>query len=515
MDIKLQLSKQWVIGEILARWARKTPNKEALVFANRRFTYSHFNERVNRLANGLASLGIERGDKVAVLFRNCNEILECYFAVSKLGAISVPLNFRLVGRELMYQIEQSDSRALIFRGTFQDVVSSIKLELPKVENYICVAENGIKGQVDYEELIHKSSSKEPLYYVDDDDPAFIMYTAGTTGRPKGAVLTHKNLISDVINDVYETGMKISDRFLCIPPIFHSAALSLCLKLLYVGGTIIIVQEFVPEEVLRQIEKERISLTLLVPAMWISLLQQSNIPDYDTSAMKIAMTGAATMPIDVKKRIMDKFPNVGIVDTFGQTEMSPSTIKLKATDSLRKPGSVGQIMINVEARIVDDNDNDVVQGEVGEVVYRGPTLMKEYYKKPEETAESMTGGWFHSGDLVRQDEEGYIYVVGRKKDMIISGGENIYASEVEEVLFSHPKILEAAVIGMPDPQWGEAVKAIVVLRPNESLTPDEIIDFCKKNLASYKKPKSVDFVQSLPRNAAGKVLKYVLQEQYKK
>ncbi len=506
-------SRELVLGQVLARWARKTPEKEAFVCQEKRYTYSRFNERVNQLAHGLMGLGIGKGDKVAVLFMNCMEFVESYFALAKIGAVTVALNFRLTGRELVYQIDNSDSRALILGQDFLDVVKDVRAQLPGVEHFISVSDHGVEGMVDYEAMLREGSPEEPVVFVGDEDPVMIMYTSGTTGRPKGAMLTHKNQIVDAINFLIETDLGSDERGVCVAPLFHIGALALCLKLLLVGGTTIIEREFVPQAVLRLLHREKITIQFLVPAMWIFLLEQPDIADYDLKTLRMAITGGAAMPIEVKDRLMKQFPNAGVYDVFGQTEMSPCTTLLKARDALRKPGSVGQRMVNVEARIVDDDDRDVPQGEIGEIVYRGPTVMKEYYKNPEATAEAMSGGWFHSGDLVREDQEGYLYVVDRKKDMIISGGENIYAAEVEEVLYSHPGILEAAVIGIPDPQWGENVKAVVVSREGETLNEQEIIDYCRQNLASYKKPKSVEIVDALPRNPSGKVLKYKLREQY--
>jgi len=504
-----------VLGEVLARWARKTPDREALVFNDKRYTYSQFNERVNRLANGLMGLGIEKGDKVAVLFMNCMEIMECYFALAKIGSVVVPNNFRLTGRELSYQIDQSDSKALIFGEMFQEVVNSIRPQLPKVKLYICVSEGGVEGTIDYEKVVQEGSPEEPLVPVEDDDPAFIMYTAGTTGRPKGAVLTHKNQLMLAVNTSIEGGVGQPGKQLLVFPIFHQAATGALIIGVFLGATAVILDIPTLENIMTAIQEEKIQAVGLVPALWNWIVNHPNFKDYDLSSLEQGATGAAPMPLELKRKIVAALPNMRLSEAFGMTETSASAVSAKHEDILTKQGTVGRPMINVEARVVDDDDNDVPIGEVGEIVYRGPTVMKEYYNDPEATAEAFRGGWFHSGDLVRQDEDGYIYVVDRKKDMIISGGENIYPAEIEEVLYTHPKILEATVIGVPDPDWGESVKAIVVPKQGETLTEEDIIDYCKKNLASYKKPKSVDFVDVLPRNPQGKVLKFVLREKYKK
>lgn len=509
-NTQLNLSRQLVLGELLARWTRKNPDKEILVSGGNRYTFRSFNERVNQLANTLSSLGVQKTDKIALLFLNTHELLECYFAAAKLGAVSVPLNFRLAGPELQYQIHNSDSKVCIFSTGFAKVIEAIKPELPKVTRFISAGDKSIAWAEDFEALIFREKTDEPDIFVSDDDPAFIMYTSGTTGKPKGAVMSHKNIMMDTLNLVVELGLKETDKYLCVPPLFHTAALAMAVTCLFVGAEIFLAHEFVPVKVLETIDRENISAIFLVPAMWIFLLQVPDIELYNREHLRIGVTGAAVMPVDVKKRVMEKFPNSGIFDVFGQTEMSPCTTTLKPEDAFDKPGSVGKPIINVDVRVVDDSGNDVPCGAIGEIVYKGPTTMLAYYKNPKATQEAFNGGWFHSGDLVKQDADGFIYVVDRAKDMIISGGENIYSAEVEEVLFAHEKVLEASVVGVPDKEWGESVKAVVVPVEGVPLTREELLEHCRKNLAGYKKPKHIEFVQALPRNAAGKVLKFKLR-----
>ncbi len=509
--IQMELSKQLVIGEVLARWARRMPDKEAVVFQEKRLTYGELNERVNRLANGFLDMGIQNGEKVAVLFMNNVELVECYLACWKIGAVVVAINFRLTGPEISYQVNQSDSKAFIYGRMFQETVNTITDQLPKVQHYICPGEIGSGNIIDYEELLTGKSPKDPDIFVSDDDPAFILYTSGTTGKPKGAVLTQKNLLMEVINFSIEAELRRGDRTVFAAPLFHVAAIMQCFTLLFLGGTVVIMEQFDPEEMLKLIEVEKITVAQIIPVMWISILALPNVGGYDTSTLRTAISGAAVLLTEVLEKALKLFPGIGIYNIFGQTETTGGMTTLHPEDAFNKMGSVGQRMINSEARIVDDDDRDVPVGKVGEIIYKGPTVLKEYYKNPEGTAEAMKGGWFHSGDLVREDEDGYIYVVDRKKDMIISGGENIYPAELEEVLFAHPKILEVAVIGVPDPRWGENVKAVVVPEQGESLTQEEVIDYCKKHLASYKKPKTIEFIEALPRNAAGKVLKFELRK----
>jgi acyl-CoA synthetase (AMP-forming)/AMP-acid ligase II len=374
----------------------------------------------------------------------------------------------------------------------------------------------------FESWIAKYPDDEPLILIDEDDPLFLMYTAGTTGRPKGAVLTHKNevvmwmLASSFIFSESGLGDVWNFKALTAPPIFHLAAFGYCQFMFFLGTTVVLPTEvFNPEYIMKTIEKEKINTILLIPAMTFFLLQLPDLDKYDTSSLRIWATGAAILPTETRKQIMKHFPNVKIFDLFGQTEMSPVVSALRPSEAEGRNTSVGKALPFIEIRVVDNEDNDVPVGTVGEAIYRGPTVMKEYYKNPEATAEAMRGGWFHSGDLVRQDEEGFIYIVDRKKDMIITGAENIYPAEIEEVLFKHPKILECAVIGVHDQEWGESVKAIVVCKQGESMTEEEVVEHCKQHLASYKKPKSVDFMDALPRNPAGKVQKTVLREKYGK
>jgi acyl-CoA synthetase (AMP-forming)/AMP-acid ligase II len=508
--------RQLTVGEMLARIARTHAESEAVVFDARRYSYREFDGRVNMAANALAARGISKHDKVALLFFNCSELVEACFAVCKLGAVNVPLNFRLRGPEILYQLTDSESRLLIFGDEFTGLVDEIKAELPGVD-FLSVGDNCPEFADPYEKVVAGGSPEPPDVAVSDDDPAFIMYTSGTTGKPKGAVLTHKNQMMNVLNCTSEVlpilGDIESERVQFVAPLFHEAALAFTLVAVSWHASLCILKFYEPEKVMKQIQDEKITATLLVPAMTTFLLNTVDIASYDASSLRIYLSGAAILPTETRRQINKAFPGIMIFDIFGQTEMSPVTCLLKPADAGRKTASVGRPVVNVEVRVVDDDDHDVPNGQPGEIVYRGPTVMKEYYGKPEETAETLRNGWFHSGDIVRRDEEGFVYIVDRKKDMLISGGENIYPAEIEEVLYLHPGILEAAVIGVYDETWGESVMAVVVPKPDAELTREEVIDWCGRYLASYKKPRRVDFIDALPRNAAMKVLKYELREKY--
>lgn len=523
--IEEALGRRLVLGETIVRNASKSPDKEAIVYGKTRLTYKQFNARVNRLAHALQDIGIKKGTKVAILSYNCNQFLEAYYALGKIGGVAVPLNFRLHPEELVYMINHSDAEAFIVGETFIATVKGMKKDLPQVKHYISITEKPIRGMRHYETWITKYPDDEPLILVDEDDPVFIMYTAGTTGRPKGAVITHKNeVVMWMLGGWYAftepnlfNNYSLRDfRILAAPPIFHLAAFGFC-QFGFFGGTTVILPEevFDPVYIMRTIQEEKVNAILLIPAMANFLLLLPDLDKYDTRSLQIWLSGGAILPTETRRLIQKNFPSVRIIDLFGQTEMSPLVTGLLPSEAKGREVSVGRALPFIEIRVVDDDDNDVAVGMIGEAIYRGPTMMKEYYKDPKATAAAMRGGWFHSGDLVKRDADGYIYVVDRKKDMIISGGENIYPAEIEEVLYKHPKILECAVLGVHDEKWGESIKAVVVCKPGEQLSEQEVIDYCKSHLASYKKPRSVDFVESLPRSALGKVLKRVLREQYGK
>lgn len=361
-------------------------------------------------------------------------------------------------------------------------------------------------------------SSRPLVWVEDDDPAFILYTSGTTGHPKGAVMTHKNYTVQSLSVLVELFLGVSRNNVPLPPVFkilltaplfHVAALSNLVRFSLLGSTIH-VHEFEPRKVLETVQREGIMAMFGVPTMWRMLIDYPDFKKYDVSSLRYTSYGAAPVLPGLQEQLLESFPNASLVEYFGQTEMAPNVATMKFQDALRKKGAVGYPVFNVDFRVVDDNMNDVPAGQVGEAVYRGPNMFKGYYKNSEADEEAFEGGWFHSGDLVRRDEEGFVYVVDRKKDMIISGGENIYSAEIEELLMSHPKIAEAAAIGVPDPKWGESVKVYVVLKPGAEATVEELTGYCAENLAKYKRPKHVEFISELPRNAAGKVLKRELR-----
>jgi acyl-CoA synthetase (AMP-forming)/AMP-acid ligase II len=512
MSVEVELSKQLLLGEALARWARKNPEKEALVFNDKRYTYSELDERVNRLANGLKNLGVCRNDRVAFMFQNCTEIIECYFACAKLGVIAVPLNFRLTDIEISYQLAHSGAVMLIYPPDYETVIARAIVDLDSVKHLICTGRSNIASAHTYEAIISNSNADAPDEVIDDNDIAAIMYTSGTTGNPKGAALTHKNLIMCGVTFLYHTEIRAGWNVLLVIPLFHMAAFGTYVFNLFSGAKTVISNLTKPEEIMAVIEKEKINSITLVPALWSWITSHPKFGKYDLSSLKICCTGSAAMSIELKKKMAECFPGSHIVEGSGMTETTCTGTFAHSKELFEKLGSCGKPAFCLEMRVIDDNDADVATGEIGELAYRGPTVLKEYYKNPGATSEAFRGGWFHTGDLVRQDKDGYVYIVGRKKEIIISGGENISSEEVEEILLGNPKVMEAAVVGIPDEKWGETVKAYIVMREGESITEEELIDYCKGKLASYKKPNSIEFVPILPRTATGKVQKFKLREQ---
>ena len=506
---KLQ-GRGMTMSDQLARHGHKIPDTVALRFEGNGRTYAELDERVTRLARALQQRGVGTGDRLAVLALNGMEAWEAYLAGVRLGAIVVPVNFRLVADEVAYVLADSGATALVVDAALAGVATKAREQAPDVATVLVIGE-------EFEAAL-AAAGTEPLDVdVEEDDPAFVMYTSGTTGRPKGAVLTHHNLLMHVFSQVTHLGWHPEDR-VAAPgaPLFHIAGLAGGLPPLLVGGTNVIMKSgaFDPVQTLDMIEREKISSIFLVPAMWAAVVAVPGIADRDLSSLRRISWGAAPASTTLLRTLIDTFPQAEVVTAFGQTECSPVTCFLRGEDSIRKIGSVGTPMLNVEVRVVDEAMNDVPRGEVGEIVYRSPMVMKEYWNKPDETSIAFEGGWFHSGDLVRQDDDGYYFVVDRLKDMIISGGENIYCAEVEDVLAAHPKVAEVALIGVPDTKYGEAPLAVVA--PRDAADPpsaEELAAWCREKLARYKNPREYSIVGALPRNPSGKVLKTALRQEH--
>ena len=515
----LDAARRMSHGEQLARIARKCPDQVAFVCRDVTRSFAETDARVNRLARGLVARGVAAGDRVAVLAGNGIEMVEVIYAGWRLGAIVVPVNFRLVAPEVEFILRDSGARALVVDAHLAPVVAAVREALPDLGAVIVIGGTGDDGTGDdgYEGVLAESSADPLVVDVAEDLPALIMYTSGTTGRPKGAVLTHFNLMMQTLNSMVQQGIEgHDDVWYANLPLFHIGGLVGILPYVMAGGRSVIVPSgmFDAAATVDDLERHGVTGCVFVGMQWDEVCDRA-AGRADRLRLRRASWGAANTPGHVLEKMSRTFPGMPVFSFFGQTEMSPVTCVLAAGDAERKRGSVGRPVVNVEARIVDDAMDDVAAGEVGEIVYRGPTVMQGYWNMPEADEEAFAGGWFHSGDLCRFDEDGYIYVVDRKKDMIISGGENIYCPEVEAAISAHPGVAEAAVIGVAHPRWGETPVAIVEpADPAHPPAPEEIVAWCRERLASYKKPTAVVVVDALPRNATGKVVKPVLRERYR-
>lgn len=498
------------VGFWLIRRSALNEEKVALVYGERRITYGELNRRVNALANAFLEMGVRRGDRVAALLMNGNEILECTFACAKLGAIFVPINFRLSEDEVEYILRDSVPRVFVFHEPLRDMAGEVRRRV-EVPEAVQVGGEETRDVYGYEQLVAQSRDAEPGFAVSGEDALMMMYTSGTTGRPKGAILTHANTQWNAINVILATSLQASDITLSVAPLFHIGAMGIfTLPLLYVGGTVVIQDRFGPELVLQTIAQEKVSVQFLLPAMWLAVMRIPRFDDYDLSSLRLNISGGAPCPLTVIEFFQAR--DIPFIEGFGLTETAPCVCVLDDENAARKNGSVGKPFFHVEVKVTGELDGEVPAGEVGELLVRGANVLAGYWNNPEATRVSLRGGWFHTGDLARTDDEGFLYIVDRKKDMLISGGENVYPVEVEQVLFRHPKVSEAAVIGTPDERWGESPMAFVV--PEEREEPpslEELEEYCRGKLARFKVPKRLEILESLPRNATGKVLKTQLRE----
>jgi len=503
-----------LLHEFLRLNAIRYPDRTAILFRNQRFTYSQFNARVNRLANALSNLGVKKGDKVAFMMTNCNELLEVGYAAPKIGAAFVPINSRSVASEIEYLVNDSDSVAVFVNAECLPEVIKARPNFALARNVIVVRGEAPAGTLSYEELLDGAPDTEPKVEVSEGDLMCLMYTGGTTGRPKGSIRSHRGIALLALLFAIEYDYHEGDMGLVAGPLYGAAAFAFCIPNLTIGGAVCILPVFHPVEALKAIDQFKCNNAFLAPVMLDFIL---NLPDevkkrYDVSSMKAIMSVGAPLHTDTKEGTIAYFKNSGLHELYGASEHGAST-DLKPYDQLRKTRCVGVPFLGMEVKLLDKDGNEVPRGEMGEFWVRGLTVCDGYYKKPEATAEALRNGWLGLGDMGRQDEEGYYYIVDRKKDMIISGALNIYPTEIEDVLRKHPDIFDVAVIGVPDQKWGEAVKAVVELKEGARITADEIIKWCENKMAGYKKPKSVDIVDQLPRTLQGKVLKYQLRKKY--
>ena len=513
-----------LIGDIVRKQAKVRARKIGLVDGDRHFTYEETNARVNRLANALLNLGMVKGDRVAFVATNCHRYVEAYFAVAKLGLVIVPINSRASAGEIVQQLAHSECNAIIYQTAFDEVAKSARHSAARLEHLIRIGD-AEEGTHSYEALLGANPADEPQVGVSIDDVMMIMYTSGATGEAKGVVTAQRNLLATTQNMTIETGVVPEDINLQVMPLFHAGGIWPTMTHFYRGARTILQPGFDELKVLQTVEKEKVTFLNLVPTTLRRLTLYPDLKKYNLESLRFIMYGASPIAINHLREAMSLLGAHRFFTGLGSTEAGCGGVLTLTTREhalaldgplADKLGSVGRDMAGVETRIVDDDGNELPPGQIGEIIARGDNVTRGYLKLPEQTAQTFRNGWLYFGDQGYRDEDGYVFVVGRKKDLIISGGEKIVSREVEETIMQHPAVEEVAVLGVPDEVWGEAVKAGVVLKPghHQKITGEDIISFCREMLATYKRPKSVDIVAELPKNAAGKIAKAELQKRYR-
>jgi fatty-acyl-CoA synthase len=501
-------------SSIVTRGALNEPEKVVITFQDRKFTYRSLQDRVSALAQGLLKMGIRKGDRVAILLYNCSQFFETIFAVNRIGAVFLPLNFRLAPDEIAYILGNAGAKAIISEESFHPSLDSIRNDLSELQNYITLSAQQTPGWTIYEDIIemNKGADIEDVH-VELDDLHRLMYTSGTTSRPKGVMITYGNLYWKNIGHIWEFNIVPEDKTLITGPLYHVGGLDLTAACtLYRGGSVSILRKFNPLDVARAIDKEKPTNIWLAPAMINLILQEPKVAEYNLDSIRYIVGGGERMPEPLVQRVQELFKNAWICDAYGLTETVSGDTFLPRNKTFEKLGSVGRPCLHLDMKIVDEQGNELPPGQVGEILFRGPKVTKGYWENPEATQKAIRDGWFYTGDMGQIDEDGYLYISDRKKDMIISGGENIASLEVERTLYEHPLVLEASVIGIPDEKWGEVPKAFIVVKPGHELTSEEIQQHCLTKLARYKVPKEIEFINELPRNPSGKVLKRLLREE---
>lgn len=494
-------------------------DKTCLVYSKQKYSYEELNYRVNCLANGLGKLGFKKEDSVSVLLHNCLEWVEIFFAVAKLGGKLVPINYYSKGPEIKYILDDSMSKWLFVSDELMNLINPIILDIHSVKPVLIGQETGVNSDIlDYEKIISMGENREPSQVATEEDIFLLQYTSGTTGVPKGVIHTHSTVLWNAISQITDYGISSNDHYLSIPAFCWAAGFhDLTLATLWVGGTVSIFpsQGLSPNEILNTIEAEKITKVLLVPSILKRILDEGDLSGYDISSLNMVLSGGESLPISTIEKFNKKIPSATLVQVYGLTEFPSLALYLGQENAIKKIGSTGRPSLITEARVVDEKGNDVSPGVKGEIVLRSPATMKGYWNNAESTKETLVNGWLHTGDLAWRDEDGFFYISGRKKDMIISGGLNVYPAEIENVLIKHSAVKEATVIGIPDENWGEIGKAIIVIQDGITKAEDElrvdIVSFLKNELANYKIPKIFQFTkEGLPRNASGKVQKFKLK-----
>jgi fatty-acyl-CoA synthase len=509
--------RRQTLADLLHRSAKRTPTKPAIVCGDTRWTYAEFDSLCDRVAAGLSERGITKGTRVAVLARNSHAFAALRFALARLGAVLVPINFMLKADEAAYILRHAGAEMLATDTGLAELARAAAALDTAVRDFVWLPSEepggAVPGMIPFQ-LLATGGATPPEVELAGSDLAQIVYTSGTESLPKGAMLTHDAVIWQYVSCVIDAGVASDDLMLHALPLYHCAQLDVFLgPSIYVGATNVITAKPTPENLLPLIERHHISSFFAPPTVWISLLRSALFDQTDLSSLRKGYYGASIMPVEVLRELAARLPQVRLWNLYGQTEIAPLATMLGPDDQLRKPGSCGRAVLNVETRVVDDRMRDVAPGEIGEIVHRSPHLMLGYFHDDERTRAAFEGGWFHSGDLATIDDEGYITVVDRKKDMIKTGGENVASREVEETIYRLPQVSEVAVIGIPHPRWVEAVVAVVVVKSGQSLGEAEVLSHCAGHIASFKTPKRVVFANTLPKNPSGKLLKRELRQSY--
>jgi len=497
------------IGEFLSRRSNLTPAREGLVCEDVRRTYKDLNDRANRLANAMKAIGIGYGDRVGLLALNEPEYYDMYFGLGKIGATLVPVNYRLAGPEIQYILSDCGSKVFVFGKEYTEVVDSIRNAIP-AKDFVAIFDDAPQWAKSYEALIGDASDEEPEIVGGDDDTLTILYTSGTTGRPKGAELTHTYYYWNSVNLMATLGLNIGETTMIALPLFHIGALAGPPYIVHSGGKAVLLRSLDPQRFLELLEEEKVNGFGSVPQLLDFLKWVPDFEKYDWSSVRVILVYAAPVPVTLIKEY--EAAGIEVRQLYGLTECNTGTV-LDSENAIDKVGSCGKPFFHTDVRVVDDNGRDLGPGEKGEVLLRAPNVMKGYWNRPEDTAAAIKDGWLYTGDIAKMDTDGFLYILDRKKDMIISGGENIYPAEIEDALLNNPKIADVGVIGYPHEKWGEAVKAIVVVKEGGTLTEKELIEWCQGRIGRFKIPKAVVFTDTIPRTPTGKILKRELREKF--
>jgi acyl-CoA synthetase (AMP-forming)/AMP-acid ligase II len=522
-----------IITEFLDLSTMLVPERTAIAFEGKRYSYAQLKERVNRLADSLNRLGLAKGDRTAILEVNCNEYVEACFGVVRAGGIFVPLNFRIREDELVYLVNKAEPKILFIGSRYVDMVNSIRSKLPSVEHFVVIGGKHERME-SYDQLIASGSAEDKSFAeLGDEDIAVLIFTAGTTGFPKGVPQDHNAYSSYVLSNVDPPDMEAPpETNVLVMPLYHVAGMQALMAAIYGGRTIALMRQFDEKEWFETVQREKATRVMVVPTMLKRIVEHPDLAKYDLSSVRVITYGAAACPYEVLKKTIESFPGRALINAFGGTETSSTIAALRAEDQVitgketeaerekklkRLATSIGLPMDDVEIQVRDEKGQELPPEQLGEIVVNSPRVMKGYWKDEEKTEKAFTAdGWYRTGDMGYKDEEGYIYLAGRGDDVIVRGGENIGPDEVESILSTHPKVEEAAVIGVKDEEWGQQVRAVVRLKKGQEATEAEIIDFCRPRLAGFKRPTSVVLVkEELPKTATGKTLRRKLREKYGK